>query len=356
MALIHAYDFLSSPTSALPSVVVAFGSDAGLRSWVVSRLNQDVDASVIDGETAKWVDMRDELSTASLFSFGEKRTVVVRAGDKLVKDYRAELEAFVSAPGEASRLVLELETLASNTRLYKIAMDKQLLVQCAAPQSSSGRSSRPDMSKIRPFIVNYLAPQHQTKINQGAADTLVEMIGDNAAMLDTEIAKLSVHLPVGGTITEALVQDVVAGWRGKTIWETADAATAGNAAEAMRQLEKLMSGGERALALLPQLSWSLRRLGMAMAMIEEKEAAGARCSPRDALVASGFKGSPQDLSRAEVQMKQLGRKRVQQLLPWLLDADLKLKGSHSTESRERWVLEELVLKMAKLDAPSGETT
>jgi len=345
--LIHAFDFLISPPTQFPPVVIAFGSDQGLRGWVVSHLSKGSDVTVVDGETARWVDLRDDLSTASLFSFGERRAVVVRSGDNLVKDARTELEAYVSAPGDAWQLVLEVETLPSNTRLYKIAAKDQMLIQCAAPQSGTGRNVRPDLAKMRTFIHGYLAPRHQTKITNGAADALVEMMGDSAAMLDTEIAKLAVHLPVGATINESLVRDVVAGWRGKTIWETTDAAASGNAAEALKQLDKLMIGGERAIALLPQLSWALRRLGLAMAVIEEKEAAGGRCSPREGLAASGFKGGPQDLAKAETQMKQLGRVRAQRLLGWLLESDLRLKGSHSTEGRDRWALEELVLKMSK---------
>ena len=345
--MIHAYEFLMSPPTTFPPVVVVFGSDSGLRGWVISLLNQGTDVTIVDGETAKWNDLRDDLSTASLFSFGERRTVVVRAGDKLVKDARAEMETHVATPGDAGQLVLELETLPSNTRLYKIVAKEQMLVQCAAPQSGGGRSVRPDMAKIRPFITGYLAPRHQAKITNGACDSLVDLIGDNAAMLDTELAKLAVHLPVGGTINEALVRDVVAGWRGKTIWDTTDAAASGNAAEALKHLDKLMSGGERAIALLPQLSWSLRRLGMAMAEIEEKEASGRRCSPREGLAASGFKGGPQDLVKAEGHMKQLGRTRVEKMLPWLLETDMRLKGSHSAEGRDRFALEELVLKMFK---------
>ena len=349
MPLIHAYEFLTSPPKDYPPVVIVFGNDTGLRGWVISHLNQGEDITNLDGETARWVDMRDDLSTGSLFSMGERRTVVVRDGDKLVKDSRTEIEDYVSSPGDTSRLILELDTLPSNTRLYKFAAQDQMLVQCAAPQAGTGRNTRADLSKIRPFIVNYLAPRHQTKITGGAADTLVEMLGDNAAMLDTEVAKLAVHLPVGATINEALVRDVVEGWRGKTIWEVTDAAASGNAAEALKQLDKLMSGGERAIALLPQLSWSLRRLGMGMAVIEEKEAHGIRTTPRDGLAASGFKGSPQDLGKAEMQLKALGRKRAQKLLGWLLESDLRLKGSHSTEGRDRWALEELILKMGKVN-------
>jgi DNA polymerase-3 subunit delta len=347
MPLIHAFDFLATPPSTLPAVVIVAGNDSTLRSWVVSRLMDGADVSVFDGETVRWVDRRGELSTASLFSAGERQTVVVRSGDKLVKDCRSELEQHVASPGDATRLVLEVEQLPGNTRLYKIAEKDQCVVQCSAPQSGGGRNPQPDVPKIRGFLVRTIAPKYQTKLSDGAANALIEMIGDNIGMLDSEIAKLAVYLPPNETITEALVREVVAGWIGKTMWEINDAAAGGQAADALRHLDKLLSGGQATLALLPQLAWALRRLGMATAVVDEWEAAGRRPTPQDGLKASNFRGGPNDLKKAELQMKQLGRDRARKLLAWLLDADLKLKGSHSAPPRDRFVIEELICKLAK---------
>ncbi len=345
MPLLHAFDFLTKTPEPLPPVVIAAGNDSTLRGWVVLSLSQNADTSMLDGDTARWIDLKDELSTASLFSAGERQTVVVRNGDGLVKDHRAELEQHAASPGDASRLILELEQLASNTRLYKAVEKDHLLIQCSAPTTASGKAT--DTTKIRKFLVGHLAPKYQTKLTDGAASALIELVGDNIGMLDCEIAKLAVHLEVNDTITETLVRDVVAGWIGKTMWEINDAAASGNAAEALRHLDKLLSGGQAPQALLPQLSWALRRLGMATAVVDEMEASGRRGSPQEGLRASGFRGSPNDLKKAESQMKQIGRDRARQLLPWLLEADLKLKGSHSSPPRDRWVLEELVCKLAK---------
>lgn len=346
--MIHSFEFLAADKLApLPSVVIVVGNDSTLRSWSIQRLMADADVTVMDGETLRWIDLSGELSTASLFSAGERQTVVVRAGDKVVKDYRTELENYVAKPSDASRLVLELESLPSNTRLYKAAEATQCVIQCSAPSISQGRNTFPDTPKIRKFLVSCIAPKYQTQLSDGAANALIEMIGDNIGMLDSEIAKLAVHLEVGGTITEALVRDVVAGWIGKTMWEINDAAADGKAAEALRHLDKLISGGQATLALLPQLAWALRRLGMATAMVDQWESMGRKPTPQDGLKSSGFRGGPSDMKKAEQQMKQLGRDRARRLLDWLLDADLKLKGSHSSAPRDRWVIEELICKLAK---------
>jgi DNA polymerase-3 subunit delta len=131
------------------------------------------------------------------------------------------------------------------------------------------------------------------------------------------------------------------------MWDINDAVAGGNAAEALRHFDKLLSGGQATLALIPQLAWALRRLGMATAVVDEWEAMGRRPMPQDGLKASGFKGRPEDFTKAEKQMKQLGRDRARKLLAWLLEADLKLKGSHSSAPRDRWVIEELICRLAK---------
>jgi DNA polymerase-3 subunit delta len=350
MPQIHAFDFLgraAMPTDALPPVMVVVGSDSTLRSWVIGRLMADADVAVMEGVDTKWIDLHDELSTASLFSMGELRTVVVRGGDPLVKDCRAELEQHFAKPGSTSRLILEVELLPSNTRLYKAAEQEHLVIGCSAPQITAGRNQHPDIPRIRKFLIETIAPKHQTRLTEGAATTLIEMLGDQIGMLDSEIAKLAVHLEVGGTITEALVRDVVAGWIGKTMWEINDAAAGGNATEALRHLDKLIIGGQAPIALLPQLAWALRRLGMATAVVDQIEATGRRPTPQDGLKGVGFKGRPEDFKKAEYQMKQLGRDRARKLLTWLLETDLMLKGSHSAAPRDRWAIEELVCRLAK---------
>lgn len=358
MATLHAFDLLAKVsadtgtlpdevTETLPEVILLVGSDSTLRTWCRPLLTGDADITEAEGESAMWPDLRDDLSTASLFAFGERRSVVIRGGDAFVKRYRAELETYAAEPSSAGRLVMELDTLASNTRLYKAAAKKGWIVECKPPIIKAGRSTRPDVQRLRTFLMEFVAPRHRCQINQSATDRLIELIGDDVGLLDTEIAKLAVHLPVNGKINEALVIDIVAGWKGKTMWDIIEAAASGNTAEALQHVDRLLTSGQRPIALLPQLAWSLRRLGMATAAVDAAEQQGRKISLTEAFKTSGFRGSPQDMQQAERQLKQIGRHRGRQILPWLLEADLRLKGSHSVEGRDRWVLEELFLKFAR---------
>lgn len=347
----NAIEILSASTHQDPAdVMVLFGEDSSLKRRVREHLLRDpedpgasLDSVELDVETAQWNDLRDELQTGSLFSLGQQRTILLRSADGFVSKYRKELESYVAAPSTVGRLLLEVKSFASNTLLYKAINKTGLLIQCAIP-SAGGRSTKPDMTKLRSFLCDIIAPEHQCKLNKGAADTLIDMVGTDVGMLETDIAKLAVYTDPGGTINDQMVQDFVGGWRSKTTWEVIDAAAAGNSAEALLQLDRLLASGEKALGLLPQIAWSLRRLGLAAASIDHAERSGQSVSMGTALQHAGFR--PFDIKKGEAQLRKMGRQRAQRMLGWLLEADLKLKGSHSTDERARWVLEELFLHMA----------
>ncbi|MEM9644060.1 MAG: DNA polymerase III subunit delta [Planctomycetota bacterium] len=344
MPIHHAFSWLLDDASGpAPDVVGVFGSDATLRSWVMQRIAADGDVTQFDGESVRWADLKDDLLTASLFDMGNKRTILVRGADKFLSAHRPEIESYVASPSTANRFVLELNSLASNTRVYKGIAKNDLLVACG---SSTDKKLGVTAANRRKFLSTFVAGRHQCKLTAGAADALLDMLGEEIGMLDTEIAKLATYLEPGGTIEEGLVTEIVAGWQGQTIWQITDAIAGGDTAEAMRQLDKLMSGGQRPIALLPQMAWWLRKLGMATAVVQHRERAGRAWQLEDAIAAAGVH-RPSDIARAKKQLKSLGRERAAQMLPWLLDADLRLKGTHSQEGRDRLLLERFIMRLAK---------
>lgn len=343
----EAFDLLASPPDevSLPPVIVLFGEDATLRGWVLRELTSGGDAESVDGDVATWRDVRDEVSTVSLFDSGDRRVVIVRGADPWVKKFRPELEDYIARPSSAGRLLLELQSFPSNTRLYKAAEKDHLVVHCGVP-TGSGRSKRPDLTRLRKFLLSRIAPRHQCRLTTAAADLLVDLVGTDIGMLDTDTAKVAVYAEPGGEISDTLVREAIGGWRANTTWETIDAAAAGNAAEALRQLDRMLASGEQPIALLPQIAWSMRRLGLATAAIDHAERTGRRIQMTAALQAAGFR-NPYELKKVESQLRQLGRARARRILGWLLEADLKLKGTHSTTGPDRLVLEEFFLKLAK---------
>ena len=79
-------------------------------------------------------------------------------------------------------LALEAEKLAKNTRLYKAvaAVGKSAVIECI-----------PLKKKELPHTVRSMAVSHGTTFTEGAANALVELVGENTVHLDSEIAKIA---------------------------------------------------------------------------------------------------------------------------------------------------------------------
>ena len=118
----------------------------------------------------------------------------------------------------------------------------------------------------------------------------------------------------------------------------------GRVAEALAHVDRLLATGESINALLPQLSWGLRRFGVAVQLIEQAERVSKTLKIPEALALAGFRKN--DLGNAERQLRRIGRARASKILLWLLEADRKLKGSHSQDERTRFMLEELLMRFS----------
>lgn len=359
MGTLHAFDYLEDPAAVnCPPVCVLFGDEDFLKRLVRQRLRDglagsDPDApyTTFDGEVADWCDVADEIATVALFGGGAKRLAIVESADDFVSKFRDKLEDYVEKPKRTGILVLEVGTWASNTRLYK-AVDKQWLqIDCRLPQKSAGKRSELDEARLHKWLIDWAKTHYSAVLMPAAAKLLVDLVGPQLGMLDQDLAKLSLFVGPKEKITPELVQRVVGGWKAKTIWEVIDAATNGDAAEALRQLDMALQSGEHPQALFGQIAWSLRRFAVATRIFELAERRGQRLALRDALQQAGFRPWPQNaLADAESQIKQLGRDRSGKLLQWLLEADLAMKGSHSAPDRARFVLEQLFFRMAKRTA------
>jgi DNA polymerase-3 subunit delta len=120
-----------------------------------------------------------------------------------------------------------------------------------------------------------------------------------------------------------------------------DTALDGDAGGAMLHLERLLAAGEQPIAVLGQISASLRRLAAATRLVLQAEAAGRKIALPEALERAGLR--PFLLSKAERQLRRLGRHRGARLYRWLLEADLDLKGASAVPPR--LILERLIVRL-----------
>lgn len=348
----HAFDYLDKPDKWPPAdVCVVFGDERFLKCLVLERLRQrvlggddDVPFTSLDGDSAEWRDVADELSTASLFGSG-RRLVVVDRADKFVSEYRSKLEDYVARPSRAGTLVLDVGGFPGNTRLAKAVAKTGLAVECKLPTRGK---SRVDETKLARWLGDWAAARHEIRLDAGAAEVLVDLVGPQLGLLDQELAKLALYVEKGQSVAADLIQKVAGGWRVQTAWELLDAATAGNAPEALRLLDRLLKAGQHPVALMGAIRWSLSRYAAAAQIFLQQEGRGQRPNWEQILAEAGFKPYPHGaLDSAKKQLGQLGRDRGRKLYRWLLDADLALKGSHSQPARARMVLELLIIRLSR---------
>ncbi|HEX5102798.1 MAG TPA: DNA polymerase III subunit delta [Pirellulaceae bacterium] len=358
---LHALEFLASTAKSAPaSVCAVFGDEPFLKQLVLKALRRavigdeaDVPVDTFDcsERLPDWRDVADELATVSLFGGGRPRVVVLERADSFVSANRQRLEDYVSKPSRSSVLILEVDEWPATTRLYKALDQSGLQIDCRPPQKS-GRSKGLDETAIVKWIIDWGKSQHAIDLNKDAAQHLLGLTGPSFGLLDQDLAKLALLVPAGTKATPEQVQEIIGGWRSKTIWDLVDAAAGGETAEALTQLDRLLHAGEHPLALVGSLSWSLRRYAAATRIFQQAEREGQKMPLREALVQAGVKDWPMgNLAATEKRLIQLGRHRAGELYRWLLKLDLSLKGSHSQDDRARWALEQLVLRMSKAAAP-----
>lgn len=349
---IHAFDFLESNELPTTHFVVALGDEPFLKRLTMQRLKQLAESAGDDlteyaGKSTPWRDVIDELSTMSLFGSGP-RMVLIQPADEFVTAWRSELEDFAQKHTANGKLILDLKTMPSNTRLYKEAVKSGCVIDCKLPQVSRGRSKSIDTGRIRKWLQVWAQAQHSLKLSVEATEAILDLVGLELGLIDQEMAKLALYLGPDEKVSTELIHKVIGGWRQKTTWEMLDAAASGKAADALAQLDRLLQTGEHPMALFGSISWSLRRFAAATRAVERQERSGRRVDLNAAMLDAGFRKWPQDaFESGQRQLRQLGRERAGQMYQWLLETDLALKGTHSTPSKARLALETLIFRMAK---------
>ena len=268
-----ALDYLAQPDKHPPLPVCAvFGDETFLRRQAILCLRSavlggddgDFSLTSFDGRGTPLRDVLDELSTVAMFG-GGRRLVVVEGADDFVSRWRAELEDYLDRPSRSGVLVLDLDSLPSNTRLYKLIAGKGVLVDCHAPTPA----------RLTKWLSDWAKRRHSVQLSAAAAEALAEIVGPELGLLDQELAKLALTAGEDRKITPELVQRNVGGWRAKTTWEMLDAALDGKTAEALLQLDRLLASGEQPVGLLGQISASLRRFAAATRLVLQAEIKGS---------------------------------------------------------------------------------
>jgi DNA polymerase-3 subunit delta len=329
----EAFTFLDSAGKSKPRpVYVLAGDEAFLKRQVRAALDQlligDADpafaVSAIPGDRAEWPSIRNELDTLPFLS--PRRLVVVESADPFVTKYRPALEKYVAEPSQVGTLVLDVKTWPSNTKLAKLVPDAAT-ISCKTPTEQ----------KLVGWCRERAKSTYGKSLDADAAGWLVELGGQDMGVLDQELAKLAVYIGDAKAISREDVDRLVGRSRNADTFRIFDAIAAGRPADALAILERLIEQGEDPLQLLGAFSWQLRQLGQVNRYLKSGLGAAAAIDRADV--------KPFARGRVDGLLRQLGRRRLDMLYDWLLEADLGMKGS--SQLPPPVILERLVLKLAR---------
>jgi DNA polymerase-3 subunit delta len=351
---LSAYELIANPDAyPLAGACAIFGDEEYLKREVLVAVRRKVSGgddselaiTYLRGKEAQLRDVLDALNTRSLFGSG-RQMVVLEDADPFVMQFRAELEDLVARPASAGSLVLDVKTWPGNTRLAKAVAVNGIAIECRSYESCKPQERSALTRQIKKWLVERAKLDHSVRLDAAAVSAMMELLPTEPGILAQEVEKLALLVDKKGIIDAQLVRENVGNWRTRTTWDMIDAAAEGRAAEALAQLDRLLIAGEDPHALLPQMATSLRRFATAAALIQAGEASRQRVTFKDALVQAGVPNNPFVVSKAENQLKQIGRQRAKQITEWLLAADLAIKSYNSSNDRARMEIERLIVRLS----------
>jgi DNA polymerase-3 subunit delta len=301
-------------------------AQAALQSFILGDSDPSFALSSYAGDKAEFSAVRGELDTLPFLS--DCRLVVIEQADPFVTKYRSTLEKYVANPAANGVLVLEVKSWTSTTNLAKMIPDAATVV-CKAPAAF----------KLAGWCTEWAKTRYGKKLNTNAAQMLVELVGPQMGLLDSELNKLANYAGDAPGIQLADVDALVGRSRSANVFKIMDAVGDGKPGEALTILSELFEEGEAPIAILGALGAQLRRLGAA-ARLNKRGAA-----LDDAMDRAGVAKWPQARDSARKQMKHLGWNRLDKIFDWLVEIDQGMKGGSPLP--EKLLLERLIVRLAR---------
>jgi DNA polymerase III subunit delta len=307
------------------------------RAKLVADLLEDADPDFAltsyVGEVAVWSAVKSELDTLPFLA--PRRVVVIEQADTFVKTFRSQLEDYVAESTSRGVLILDVKTWPANTKLAKATTATTIIGK------SLDITKAQERAKVRGWCQARAQSTYGNELPSDSAEWLIELVGGGMGQLDQELAKLVTFAGAGKTITRELVDKLVGHSRAAETFKIFDAIGHGQPATALAILHRLFDQDEEPIALLGAFSWQLRRLAAISRIVR------TGVSLNEAFDRVGV--PPYYRREPEVQLRHLGKERMDQVYNWLIETDLGMKGS--SELPDKLILEQLVVKLARVEKP-----
>jgi DNA polymerase III delta subunit len=226
------YNSIAMSKSTGPKLIYALvGSEPFLQlqrlAEILKLLAPDAQRSDFDGERAELANVLDDLRSFAMFGGG--KVVVVRNADEFVTRYREQLEDYAAHPSDSATLVLRLNSLPSNQRIYKAIAKVGQIDDCNPPKERD----------LPGWVLRHGKAAHGITLTGDAAALLADLLGGEMGRIDTELAKLAL-LATGGRVDAELVSNTVSFQRERQMWDMTNEIASGRPAEALRRWRQLL--------------------------------------------------------------------------------------------------------------------
>jgi DNA polymerase III subunit delta len=280
-----------------------------------------------DGEEYELRHVADAAQTMPFLT--DRRVVVARDVGRFSADEVTPLLNYLANPLDTTELVL----VAGGGRLAKKLSDA---VKTAGGTITS--TTPPNRAKDRQTWVRAEADAHGVRLDGAAAARVADQLGEGVGRLEGLLRVIRAAYGEGVKIGVTEIEPFLGEAGGVPPWDFTDAIDAGQTAEALGLMARMMHGGDRhplqIMAILHGHYGKLARL----------DGIDAR-SEHDAAEATGLKtGFP--ARKALANYRRLGGGNVQRAIQLLADADLDLRGDTDLDSE--MVMEVLVARLSRL--------
>jgi DNA polymerase-3 subunit delta len=238
----------------VPSAVLFFGTDAGLvgerAGTLAGRLAEAHGGEVLRLDDSDLDDDPDRISVELLTPpmFGGRKIVRAATGKRV---NAAALKPLVGAGGLEGFLIVEGGNLRPDDAL-------RTLFETAAGAAAVG--CYPDEARDLEGMIGEVLAAARMQIAPDARKLLVARLGADRALSRAEVEKLTLYARGKGRIEEADVEAAVGDAAETALDRVAMAAASGRAAEAVRECERCVTGGESAQGVILALQRHFLRL------------------------------------------------------------------------------------------------
>lgn len=261
----------SSPaeSQAFKSLYVIAGTDAylvrreveKLLSQLLSEDERDMALYQPQADKVEGPEVLDELRTLPFLA--SRRVVLIKDAEPFVEAYAELLEKYLDKPSPTGTLILSVNSWDKRRKIAKRV-------------AAGGIAELIDVGEIKPWhMANFAASCAQEKgirLAPGAAELIVELIGNEPGRVAAEIDKLMMFKHPAKTITMDDVEELIGASRVFDAFEVIETLSGGDKANAFDRLRKMFQGDREAIySAVGAFGFHFRRMFRCKAMIEKGE-------------------------------------------------------------------------------------